>query len=191
MYNETLVRHSLTELSRQVYAYPNRKTGWNFEKFVNSPDIRYFSYGRHAIHAAIETAGIGMGDKVLLPSFICRELLSSINVTGATPIYYNVDESLQLSLPQESLPHAHAILAVNFFGFPQDIAPFRAFCDRTGAILIEDNAHGFLSRDEHGIILGTRGDFGIFSLRKTLPIPNGAALLINTKGRKWTLPPPS
>lgn len=188
MSNDVRSRDSLGKLVQYVFSYPTRQTGWTFEKYVEKQDIRYFSYGRHALYEALKTAGIGKGDVVLLPSFICRDLLSSIHATGASPIYYDVDESLRLSLPQESLPTAQAILAVNYFGFPQDMDPFLDYCQRTGAVLIEDNAHGFLSRDEQGTILGTRGDFGVFSLRKTIPTPNGAALLLNAKGKGWTLP---
>jgi hypothetical protein len=69
-----------------------------------------------------------------------------------------------------------AVLAVNYFGFTQDLAPFREYCLRTGATLIEDNAHGFLSKDTSGVLLGTRADLGITSIRKTFRLVNGATL---------------
>ena len=72
--------------------------------------------------------------------------------------------------------HCKALLAVNYFGFAQDLAPFREYCLRTGATLIEDNAHGFLSKDTSGVLLGTRADLGITSIRKTFRLVNGAAL---------------
>jgi len=73
-------------------------------------------------------------------------------------------------------PACRAILAVHYFGFPQDLKPFQAYCRRTGAQLIEDAAHAFLSKTPQGQPLGSAGDFGIFSFRKTLPIADGAAL---------------
>ena len=69
-----------------------------------------------------------------------------------------------------------AVLAVNYFGFAQDLTPFHEYCLRTGATLIEDNAHGFLSKDTSGVLLGTRADLGITSIRKTFRLVNGAAL---------------
>ena len=69
-----------------------------------------------------------------------------------------------------------AVLAVNYFGFAQDLAPFREYCSQTGATLIEDNAHGFLSKDASGVLLGTRTNLGITSIRKTFRLVNGAAL---------------
>ena len=67
-------------------------------------------------------------------------------------------------------------MAVNYFGFAKDLSPFREYCSQTGATLIEDNAHGFLSKDTSGILLGTRADLGITSIRKTFRLVNGAAL---------------
>jgi hypothetical protein len=73
-----------------------------------------------------------------------------------------------------------AVLAVNYFGFAQDLAPFREYCLRTGAALIEDNAHGFLSKDTSGVLLGTRANLGITSIRKTFRLVNGAALYFSS-----------
>ena len=56
------------------------------------------------------------------------------------------------------------------------MSPFREYCSTTGATLIEDNAHGFLSKDTSGVLLGTRANLGITSIRKTFRLVNGAAL---------------
>jgi hypothetical protein len=138
--------------------------------------ISYFAFARHALVEALRQSGIGNGDRVALPGFICRDVLASIHVLGALPIFYEVDESLNAKKLDE-LPQVKAIIAVDYFGFPQDLAPFREYCSRTSAKLIEDNAHGLFSRDERGELLGTRGDFGILSLRKTFHVATGAALL--------------
>jgi hypothetical protein len=72
-----------------------------------------------------------------------------------------------------------AVLAVNYFGFAQDLAPFHEYSLQTGATLIEDNAHGFLSKDSAGNLLGARTNLGITSIRKTVRLVNGAALHIS------------
>lgn len=151
--------------------------------------FRFFSHGRHALCAALGLAGVGTDDIVLLPEYICRDTLSAINVLGAKTRYYPVSEALTLSIAQESLPQAKAIVAVNYFGFPQDLSPFEDYCERTGAILIEDNAHGFLSRDEEGRLLGTRGDIGIFSFRKSIPLINGSGMLVSHPEKFGEIPP--
>lgn len=166
---------------QQVYLLPKTRVPWKLEDFTGHARIRYFSYGRHALAAALQCAGVQKGDRVLLPGFICRDVLSSLHAAGAQPVYYAVDEALHLADAPDALPEAKAIIAVNYFGFPQNLAPFQSYCRRTGAILIEDNAHGLFSRDEKGNFLGTRGDIGVFSLRKTIPLPDGAALAVNNE----------
>lgn len=140
--------------------------------------IRYFSLGRHALAAGLKALAIGAGQSALLPEYICRDLLAAVHAVGAKAVFYPVGPDLSPASPQETWPLAAAVLAVDYFGFPQLLDPFRAYCTRTGAALMEDNAHGFLSRDESGISLGLRGDIGVFSLRKTFPLPNGAALVV-------------
>ena len=173
----------------QLYFPTDGDTNWSFDVFISHHPVRYFSYGRHALFEALQMIGCTNGDKMLLPAFICRDLLSAINTTGAIPVYYDVDRNLQLAEPPDLLPPAKAILAVNYFGFPQNLDPYHRYCRRTGAVMIEDNAHGFLSRDEKGQALGTRGEIGIFSIRKTLSLSNGAAMVINAPDKCYRLNP--
>jgi hypothetical protein len=141
-------------------------------------EFRFFSLGRHALVEALRAAGVKAGDKVLLPEFICRDVMASLRTLEAEAVWYPVGENLHPACPAETWTEAKVVLAINYFGFPQPLEPFRAYAARTGAILIEDNAQGFLSRDEAGTWLGTRCDAGIFSLRKSLPIADGAALVV-------------
>lgn len=151
---------------------------FTFSMYIDSSKLRYFSFGRYALLAAFNILQLRSNDKVLVPAFICRDLLASIHAVGAIPIFYEINPDLT----PVSLPYIHnirAVLAVNYFGFPQDLLPFRTYCEQHGATLIEDNAHGFLSCDEVGMYLGSRGDLGIFSIRKTFALPDGAMLMAN------------
>lgn len=152
--------------------------------------VRYFSLARHALVALFRVLGIGLGARVLLPEYICRDLLASIHAVGAIVDYYPVDSRLAPAGAPEKWPRADAVIMVNYFGFPQDPMPFERYRDRCGAILIEDNAHGFLSRDQAGRWLGLRGDAGLFSLRKTLLVPNGAAFSVKREQCRVPVPSP-
>jgi len=170
----------LSSLVTQVYSPPSLKSGsFDIEKWLGTSAIRYYSYGRHAMASALRLSGVGPGDKVALPEFICRDLLSSVASVGASVLFYPVDDALNLAWPTSRLEEAKVIVAVNYFGFPQDLIFFSEISKQTGAILIEDNAHGFLSRDTDGTPLGCRAPLAVFSFRKTLPIANGAALVAN------------
>ncbi len=124
---------------------------------------------------ALRYAGVESGDSVMLPSFICRDLLSAVAELEAKTVFYEVDIALK---PVQLDPKigAKVIVAVNYFGFAQDLGPYDEYCRQTGAIIVEDNAHGFLSRDEDKNLLGTRAKFGITSFRKSLRVQDGAIL---------------
>ncbi len=158
---------------------------FNYEK---DGHIRYYSLARHALINAFKLIGIHSGSRVLLPSFLCRDVLAAVNMLGAISCWYEVDQDLSPLLPPEFWPSADIVLMVNYFGFPQNITPFRIYAERTRAVIIEDNAHGFLSRDQDGGILGCRSDLGIFSIRKTIRIPDGAALWIRSVHDSSRLP---
>ena len=124
---------------------------------------------------ALRYAGVKRDDFVMLPNFICRDLLASVAELGAKTIFYEVDRSLKAS-SLDTIKSVKAIVAVNYFGFAQDLEIFRDFAKKTGAVIIEDNAHGYLSRDENNQLLGSREKFGITSFRKTLLVDDGAIL---------------
>jgi hypothetical protein len=149
--------------------------------------VRLYGYGRQALRDGLLALSLGPGDNVLVPSVICRSALMPFESLGIGLRTYQVDERLRPCLDHAgSLADAgtRAILIVHYFGFPQEPGPIQDFARRHGLAFIEDNTHGFLSR--HGDRwLGTFGDIAIFSFRKTLPVPNGAALLLNRPG----LPP--
>ncbi len=168
-----------TSRIRQIYYSPRLLVGWQLGVLVKHERIRYLGYARDALHLALAGMGLGSGDSILLPAFICRDVLPSLSAVGVVPVYYTVDRSLQPAIDFDSLPPFKAVLVVNYFGFAQDLEPFRTYCKKSGAVLIEDNAHGLLSCDAGAHPLGTRGDVGLFSLRKTLPLQDGAALVVN------------
>lgn len=149
-----------------------------FPDFVGEGRVRYYSLARHALIEALRLAGVREGSRVLLPEYLCRDLLAPLHLLGALPCWYEVGPELTPAKAAADWPEADVVLAVNYFGFPQDLRPFWAYAQRTSAVIIEDNAHGYLSRDRDGQWLGCRTGLGVFSLRKTLRIPDGAALWV-------------
>lgn len=161
-----------------IYNPPRARRRWWLKDVLPGGASRYYSLARWALVDALRACGVGPGDRVLVPGLICREVLASVNLLGATAVFYAVTPQLCGRFSADVVGTAKAVLAVNYFGFPQDLQTFRHFCERTGAALIEDNAHGFLSRDDHGAWLGSRGDAGLFSFRKTIAVPDGGALIL-------------
>lgn len=148
---------------------------------------RYYAYGRQALVEALRLANVLPGDEVLVPALICKDVLSSIHTVGAKPVFYQVDKTLTpVLLPNSSL--IKAVIAVNYFGFAQDLKPFLDYCKKFSVKLIEDNAHGYLSANVDGVLLGNRAPLGITSIRKTMRIPDGARLHISDKQLSELLP---
>lgn len=162
-----------------IYSPPRARRRWVVNDVLPDGVQRLYSLARWGLVDALRAYGVGPGDRVLVPGLICREVLASINVVGAVPVFYPVTSHLSPALDDSGMVPAKAVLAVNYFGFPQDLEVFRAYCRRTGAALIEDNAHGLFSRDHDGRLLGSRGDAGLFSFRKTIPVPDGSALVLS------------
>lgn len=141
----------------------------------------FFAYGRTALLQALKILNIKKGENVLLPSYICNVVLAPFNHLGIEIKYFQVDPQLNPCLEQIEAgidKNTRAVLAVNYFGFSTCSEEIKKICQKNSLFFIEDNAHGFLSSDANQP-LGTSGDISIFSMRKTLGTPNGAALVIN------------
>src|SRR5262249_25806204 len=86
----------------------------------------------------------------------------------------------------ERLCHLHdpdVLFVIHYLGWPQPISELASLCRRRGIILVEDCALSLLSEVD-GRPLGTFGDYAIFCLYKTLPVPNGALLVANRPDRE-------
>ena len=132
----------------------------------------YYAYARHALVTALKLVRVQAGSSVLVPDFICRDVLASLHSIGANPVFYPIGDDLQMAMTQP-LRSAQALIVVNYFGFPSDLRSVRNLASARTAI-IEDNAHGWLSVDRDGNPLGSRADVSITSVRKTIRLPDGA-----------------
>ena len=176
------------DLAATVYAPPRAKAPWRLTDLYAPAAVRFYGYARHALTDALKITGAS-GGRVLMPAFVCRDLLASVVAAGAEPAFYGLGPDLRPDEDPSRWPDARAVLAVDYFGFPQDLTPFEVYARRSGARLIEDAAHALFSRDSTGRLLGTRAPLGILSLRKSLPLPNGGALLANDPALAAKLPP--
>jgi perosamine synthetase len=73
------------------------------------------------------------------------------------------------------------IYVIHYLGWPAPLEEIAAICRQHGSMLVEDCALSMLS-EYNGAPLGSFGDFSIFCLYKSLPVPNGGVLVQN-RGR--------
>ncbi|HWR16997.1 MAG TPA: DegT/DnrJ/EryC1/StrS family aminotransferase [Terriglobales bacterium] len=133
--------------------------------------------GRYGICQGLRAFGVGAGQRVLIPSYICRVAVEAIEAAGAAVDFYVVDEQLRPDyddLVTRITPDTRAILVVHYFGFVQLMDTFREICSHHKLLLIEDAAHVFPGPWTNA---GTVGDFTVFSWRKFLPVMDGSDLL--------------
>ncbi|MDP6483086.1 MAG: DegT/DnrJ/EryC1/StrS family aminotransferase, partial [Nitrospinota bacterium] len=128
--------------------------------------------GTTALHLALLGLGVGAGDRVVLPSFVCVALLHAIRYVGAEPIVVDVDPET-MNLDPDALKHTapaglKAVIVPHMFGLP---APVDAILS-LGIPVIEDCALAIGATD-HGRPVGGQGSLGICSFYATKMLATG------------------
>ena len=145
---------------------------------LDGAQFRKFTSGRMAIAAALRLLDVKQNDQVFLPAYNCRAMVNPVSWCGAEPVFYRVNHDLSpdfADIRRKIGEHPLALVVVHNFGFPQDCAGIRAFCDQYGLAMIEDCAHAFYgSFNEQAP--GSVGDFAISSLMKFFPVFDGGCL---------------
>jgi UDP-4-amino-4-deoxy-L-arabinose-oxoglutarate aminotransferase len=123
------------------------------------------------LHLALRALGIGPGDEVVTPSMTWVSTPNLICLTGATPVFADVDRDTLVVTPEsvESClgQRTKLIIPVHFAGGAADLEPIRALARRRDIALIEDAAHA-IGTDYRDEPVGRRGT-AIFSFH---PIKN-------------------
>ena len=68
-------------------------------QYLGCEEVFLTGSGRGALALALRSAGIGVGDEVLLSSYTCLAVPTAVIATGATPVYSDIDlETLNVSV---------------------------------------------------------------------------------------------
>ena len=118
--------------------------------------------------------------KFLLPAYLCPAILQPFAELQVPYDFYAVDSALRVnldSLDRQLKTGNHGVLIIHYFGFPVG-EEFRQYWETKGAaeLLIEDCAQALLT-EENGQWIGRQADYSVTSLRKFLPVPDGAWLV--------------
>lgn len=151
-----------------------------FRRFYGK-DATLFYFGRGALWHAIRSLHLSASDNVLVPSYHCGVEIEAVSMAGVQLRYYDVQEDLTIDLSdlQNRIDTGtRAVLLIHYFGFPQPVDAVKDICTTSNIILVEDCSQSLFSSFK-GKPLGTFGDLAIFSQRKSLPLPDGGALLVN------------
>ena len=146
---------------------------------------RIFSLARHAIWNACRAFGLGANDVVLVPAFHHGSEIEALLQAGVKIRYYELTETLAPDLKKLELllsPEVRVLHLIHYWGFPQDAARWRQWCDERGLLLFEDGAQAFQATRD-GRPVGSFGHLGVFCFYKTYGVPDGGILIS-------TAPPP-
>jgi dTDP-4-amino-4,6-dideoxygalactose transaminase len=120
---------------------------------------------------------------VLVPDYNSGNEVLALEAAGATLHFYRIGRDMQPDVDHlDELCRRHdpdVLYVIHYLGWPQPIGTLTAMCRRRTMLLVEDCALSLLSAPG-GQPLGASGDFSVFCLYKTLPVPNGSLLVQNT-----------
>ncbi len=136
--------------------------------------------GRGAIAAACGELGLGAGDEILVPAYNCGTEVDALLAAGAVVVLYRVDDQGGIDvedLRRRMTSRTRAVYVIHYFGWPQDLTRVRTLCIGAGLPLVEDCALALYS-ERDGVPVGHGADAAIFSFPKTLPVPDGGALVL-------------
>ncbi|MEJ1113858.1 DegT/DnrJ/EryC1/StrS family aminotransferase [Paenarthrobacter sp. CCNWLY172] len=139
--------------------------------------------GTSGLHLGLLAAGIGAGDEVIVPSFTFAATANSVALTGATPVFADVDPDHYTldpaSVEAKITDRTAAIMPVHLYGHPFNVDAIGALASKHGVKVFEDaaQAHGAAV---NGRKVGTFGDFAMFSLYPTKNMTSGEGGMVST-----------
>jgi len=142
-----------------------------------------FVNGTATMHAALEAAGIGAGDEVIVPPLTMSSTSLAVIHANATPVFADVDPDTWVidtdSILANITPRTKAIITVALYGLSPQMAPIMEIAKKYGLLVIEDNAEAFLSYCD-GRLAGTIGHCGSFSFQSSKHMTSGEGGMIIT-----------
>ncbi len=140
--------------------------------------------GTSALHLAFLAGGVGPGDEVIVPSFTFAATANSVALTGATPVFADI-EPAQFNLDPEAVaaaitPRTKAVMPVHLYGHPAAMDRFTELAEKHDLLLFEDAAQAHAA-SLHGRPVGAWGLAGSFSFYPTKNMTSGEGGMVATQ----------
>ncbi len=119
-----------------------------FATYIGAKHAIATSNGTTALHAALLAHNINSGDEVITSPFSFIATANTIQMTGATPVFVDIDPhtfNLNPELIEQAITkHTKAIMPVHLYGNPADMQKIQTIAKKHNLIIIEDacQAHG-------------------------------------------------
>ncbi len=132
--------------------------------------------GTLALEMALEAAGIGKGDEVIVPAHSFVSTASAVSRVGALPVFVDIErDSYNLDpaqLDQAVRPSTKAMIVVHFGGVMAAMDRVQEAAARLHLTLFEDAAHAH-GAEWNGRRAGSLGLAGAFSFQNSKPMTAG------------------
>ncbi len=159
------------------------------------PDGWFLDRGRSALWVLLYALRLTRGNKrpvVALQSFNCPVVIEAVLQSGCTPMLVDI-KAEDLSMSLESLRQApvrpDVVIVTHYQGLPNtEYFEFREYCDRVGALMVEDNSQTFGAKVD-GVTVGSLGDalFESYAFDKPFSCWTGGYLEIKRSlDSEWT-----
>lgn len=157
------------------------------EKFGSKFAIS-FCNGTATLHIALEAAGVGAGDEVIVPPLTMSSTTLAVLHAGAIPVYADVDiDTYQISaesIEKVITPRTKAIIPVALFGLSPDFDAINAIAKKHNLVVIEDDAECYLGTYK-GKMVGTLGDMSSFSFQASKHLTAGEGGMVLTDNEEY------
>ncbi len=172
------------------YGFDAARTHWKaaemedaLAKKMKVKHAQLVNSGTAALTVALASAGVGVGDEVIIPNFTFVATFEAILALSAVPIMVNIDDTLTLdpkAVEKAIGKHTKAIMPVHMCGSMADLSALKAICEKHKLLLIEDACQA-IGGSYEGKPLGSYGDLGCFSFDyvKTITCGEGGAVITN------------
>ena len=162
----------------EVAAFENE-----FSKIVAGRQCVAVNSGTSGLHLALIAAGIKKGDEVIVPSFTFAATANSVALTGATPVFVDINPRTfninPIAIEAAITPRTRAIQLVHLYGQPAAMKEIMAISVRHNLQVIEDAAQAHMASFD-GTPVGAFGIAGIFSFYPTKNMTSGEGGMITT-----------
>ena len=175
---------------RSVMESPQLSCGPVVEEF--EAEFARYTGRRHAVAVAsggmgmlltLKAYGIGNGDEVICSSYSWRETAQAIALTGARPVFADIDYWAGTLSPEKAekqfTDKTRAIIAANSNGHPAPWSEFEALAAQREVLLMEDSSEAIGSTYK-GRIVGSFGDCSIFDFSEPLAMSCGEGGMVVT-----------
>ncbi len=154
-----------------------------FAEFCGARFCVGVSSGTDAVRLALQAAGVGPGDEVIVPVNTFIATAEAVSHAGATPVFVdclpdtaNIDPA---AIEPAITPRTRAIVPVHLYGQPADMEPILELAARRGLAVVEDacQAHGALYKGRPCGSFGVTAAFSFYPGKNLGALGDGGAVV--------------